>query len=224
MKRLFLLSILYVFSTLASAQNCNFYYLQNGKTAEITIYKKNGDENGRIVYKTSSVAKTGTTTTAVVSSEMFNKKGKSFSKATNNIKCENGVLMMDMKMFISPEQQEQIKGEAQASDVYLTYPSSMNAGDALPDGNFNMEVKSESGLKTTTDVKITERKVEGKESVTAPAGTWDCYKISYHSVIKIGIMGMGIPIKMDVTEWFAPGFGVVKTESKYGTTVLTKFE
>ncbi len=223
MKRLFLLSILYIFSSLANAQKCDFYYLQDGKTAEITIYKKNGDENGKIVYKTSGVTKTGSVSTAVVNSEMFSKKGKSFSKATNNIKCDAGVLMMDMKMFISPEQQEQIKGEAQANNVYLSYPASMNVGDALPDGNFNMEANN-NGMKSTVDVKITERKVEAKESVTTPAGTWECYKISYHSAIRIAMMGIGVPIKGDVTEWFAPGFGVVKTESKAGSTVLTKFE
>lgn len=31
-------------------------------------------------------------------------------------------------------------------------------------------------------------------------------------------MGFGIPINMDVSEWFAPGFGIVKTESKFEET------
>jgi hypothetical protein len=62
--------------------------------------------------------------------------------------------------------------------------------------------------------------VQGKESITTPAGTWDCFKITYHSkvVIKIGI---GIPANADVTEWYAPGFGVVKTESNSGVTEIT---
>jgi hypothetical protein len=34
-------------------------------------------------------------------------------------------------------------------------------------------------------------------------------------------MGIGIPMNFDVTEWFAPGFGVVKTESNGGTTQVT---
>jgi hypothetical protein len=36
--------------------------------------------------------------------------------------------------------------------------------------------------------------------------------------VKIGI---GIPINADVTEWYAPGFGVVKTESGGGKTEIT---
>jgi hypothetical protein len=67
---------------------------------------------------------------------------------------------------------------------------------------------------------MTKRKVEGRESVTTPAGTWNCFKITYHSKM-IFKMGIGIPMNMDVTEWWAPGFGVVKTESDSGKTEIT---
>jgi hypothetical protein len=39
--------------------------------------------------------------------------------------------------------------------------------------------------------------------------------------MKIKTMGIGVPLNMDATEWFAPGFGVVKTQSKYGETAIT---
>ncbi|MEO5562556.1 MAG: hypothetical protein ABIR18_03955 [Chitinophagaceae bacterium] len=209
----------------ASSQNCNYYYLQDGKTAEITFYTKKGDESGKGVYAMSSVNKTGSVTTGIVKSDVYNKKGKVVGTGTNNIKCDNGILMVDLKAFISPEQSEQIKADAKASNVYLAYPASMKAGDALPDGKMNIDIEQNNGMKTNVDVKITDRKVEAQESVTTPAGTWNCYKITYHSAIKIAVMGIGIPIKADVTEWFAPNFGVVKTESSKGaTTVLTKFQ
>jgi hypothetical protein len=209
---------------LALAQNCNYYYLQEGKSAEITFYSKKGDESGKSVYNVTSATKSNPVA-AVVKSEVFNKKGKTIAKGTNNVKCDNGVLMVDLKAFISPEQAEQIKADAKASDVYLSYPSSMKEGDVLPNGKMNLDIQQDNGLKTNVDINITDRKVLGQESVTTPAGTWNCFKISYHSAIKIAVMGIGIPIKMDVTEWFAPNFGVVKTESsKGGTTVLTKFQ
>jgi hypothetical protein len=101
----------------------------------------------------------------------------------------------------------------------------MKTGDALPDGKMNVDIQQDNGMKSNVDIKITERKVEGEESITTPAGTWKCFKITYHSAIKIAMMGIGIPIKMDMTEWFAPNFGVVKTESSKGaTTLLTKFQ
>lgn len=207
------------------SQNCNFYYLQNGKTAEISFYNKKGAESGKSIYTVSNVSKSGGTTTGVIQSEVYDKKGKSVAKATNNIKCEGDALMIDMKMFMAPEQSAQMKAEAKAADVYLSYPANMKTGDALPDGKFNMEVQQNNGMKSVVDINITDRKVQAQESVTTPAGTWNCFKITYHSAVRIAIMGIGIPIKADITEWFAPGFGVVKTESeKGGTTVLTKFQ
>lgn len=224
MKSLILISCLFLSANIANSQTCDYYYLQDGKTAEITNYNRKGDEVGKTVYKVSSVNKSGGSSTSLVQTELFDKKGKSFAKASNSVKCTDGSLMIDMKMLLSPEQTGQIKAEAKASDVYLAYPPNMKTGDALPDGKFNMEVKQDNGITTKVDVKITDRKVETQEAVTTPAGTWQCFKITYHSAVKIGMMGIGTPIKADVTEWFAPGFGTVKTEAKGATTVLTKFQ
>ena len=211
-------------ATTAFSQNCNFYFLQNGKTVEVTMYNKKDAESGKNVYNVSAVNKSGGTTTATLNTEIFDKKGKSVAKATNEVKCQGGVLMVDLKMFMAPEQAGQIKAEATAADVYLSYPASMKAGDALEDGKFTMNIKQDNGMESTVVINISDRKVEGEESVTTPAGTWNCLKISYKSNIKISMMGIGIPVKGEVTEWFAPNFGVVKTVSKGGSTLLTKFQ
>jgi hypothetical protein len=205
------------------SQDCsNYYFLQNNKTIEMTISNKKGDESGKMTYAVSDSKKNGSSITATINSEFVDAKGKTISKATNNVKCENGVMQMDMKTFIPPAQMEQMKtGEAKATDVYLEYPANMNVGDQLKDGQFNMDYESTSGLKSSIEISITERKVEGKETVTTPAGTWECYKISAKNKIVSKVAGIGFPIKMDVTEWFAPGFGIVKTESKTGKTEIT---
>ena len=81
------------------SQNCNtYYFLQNNKTIEMTIYNKKGEENGKQVYMVSKVETSGDNVTATLNSEFFDKKGKSTIKAVNEIKCSGGVMMMDMKM------------------------------------------------------------------------------------------------------------------------------
>jgi len=190
----------------------------------MTISNKKGKESGKLVYAISNVSKNGNATTATINSEMFDKNGKSVSKATNNVQCENGILMMDMKMFIPSSQQQQM-GDVSASGTttYLEYPSTMKEGDALKDVSFSMDFKSKSGLGGHISIDMTNRKVEGRESITTPAGTWDCYKITYHSKM-VFKMGIGIPMNADVTEWYAPGFGVVKTESNEGSTEITSIK
>jgi len=219
----FLFSLTIKFS---SAQDCtSYYYLQNNKTIEMTIYNNKGKESGKMIYNISNSSKTGSSYSSTINSEFIDTKGKTISKAVNKVVCENGVMKMDMKMFIPAAQQEQMaNGAATASNVYLEYPADMKAGDNLKDGQFNMDYEMAGGMKSSIEISITERKVDAKENITTAAGTWECFKITTKNKITTKIAGIGIPIKMDVTEWFAPGFGVVKTESKGGKTEITSIK
>jgi hypothetical protein len=187
----------------------------------MTVSNKKGKETGKLVYVISNVVKKGNTTSATVNSDFVDKNGKSISKATNVIQCDNGNLMMDMKMFIPSAQQAQMGDISAAGTLsYLEYPGNMKEGDPLKDASLAMDFKSQSGLGGHISIDMTNRKVVGRESVTTPAGTWNCYKVTYHSKM-VFKMGIGIPMNADVTEWYAPGFGVVKTESGSGTTEIT---
>ncbi|ULT44464.1 hypothetical protein KRR40_14595 [Niabella defluvii] len=105
----------------------------------------------------------------------------------------------------------------------MEYPSSLSVGQALSDASFNMDMKAESGLMANVSIDITNRKVEAKEKITTPAGSWDAYKITYDSKMVMN-MGFAIPMKMQMTEWFVPDFGIVKSSSKWGTQELVSIE
>jgi len=207
------------------AQDCkNYYFLQNSKVVEMTISNKKGDPTGKVIYTVSNVTSSGSTATSVVNSEMFDKKGKSINKANMNIKCNGGVMGMDMKIFIPQQQAEQFnKAEASANNVFLEYPANMKPGDNLKDATITMEMIN-NDLKQTLIMVIDNRKVEAKENVTTPAGTWECFKISFHSKLTIKTGPIGIPLNIEGTEWFAPGFGIVKSESKSGNTEITSIK
>jgi hypothetical protein len=218
-KALFFLLLLV--SLTSFSQNCDgFYYLQKNKVVEMTITNKKGKEVGKNTYTITDVIKSGGTVSSTINSEFVDSKGKTISKATNNMKCTGGVMMMDIKTFIPSAQQEQMGTGEGGGEVYIEYPANMKEGDALKESLFSMDFKSQAGIGGHITLEMTNRKVAGKESVTTPAGTWDCYKITYHSkmIFKIGI---GIPMNTDITEWYAPGFGTVKTESGGGKTEIT---
>jgi hypothetical protein len=206
----------------AIAQDCkSYYYLQNNKTIEMTIYNKKGAPNGKQVYTVSDVKSSGGGLTATVNSELFDKKGKTVAKGRSEIECNGGSMMVDMKMLLPSAQQEQFaKADVKADKIYIEYPATMKAGEQLKDATLNMTIDN-SGMTQTVNMVISDRKVEAKESVTTTAGTWECFKISFKNKINIKTMGIGIPVNIDGTEWFAPGFGIVKTESKHGGTAIT---
>jgi len=106
----------------------------------------------------------------------------------------------------------------------------MAAGQSLQDVNFKMEVMNKGAVFSVINLDQTNRKVEGKESVTSAAGTWEAWKITYDGRFRAtigGPSGIGIPFNFKSTEWFAPGFGIVKTETYnkndklMGSTLIT---
>ncbi len=76
------------------------------------------------------------------------------------------------------------------------------------------------------NVIIENRKVEAKETITTPAGTFECYKISSEISSKVAFVNQ----KFKSVDWFAKGVGMVRTETydKKGKlesyALLTKFE
>lgn len=204
------------------AQDCkNYLFLQNGKTIEMTIYNKKGEENGKQVYTVSDYKGNSKAATATINTEMFDKKSKSLSKAQNKVQCNGGALQMDMQMSLPGEQSKNIKVDASAQSFFLDYPAKMAAGDALPNGHMQIDIDINGGMKSNVSIDVTDRKVEGKESITTTAGTWDCYKITSHTKMTIKTLVIPINYNSDNTEWFAPGVGVIKTTSKGGGTAIT---
>lgn len=124
MKKILLL-ILISNALYSNAQDCkNFYYLQNNKVIEMSSYDKRGDMSGRMVYSISSVQNTGAVTTATVQSQMFDKKGRTIATASSVMKCDAGVMMINMKMSIPVPQAEQFsQHNAKAEDFFMEYPT-----------------------------------------------------------------------------------------------------
>lgn len=204
------------------AQDCNgYYFLQNNKTIEMAILNKKGEQSAKQVYTVSNVSNAGSATTADLQSEMFDKKGKSMAKSNAKIKCEGGVMMVDMKMSIptQPGTQNAVESDVKADNIFIEYPNNMNVGDNLKNATMHMDMDN-NGMKQSIDMEVFDRKVEAKEKITTPAGSWDCYKISYKSKMRIKTMGIGMPMNVEGVEYFAPGFGIVKTQSKQGGTEI----
>ncbi|WP_286862420.1 MULTISPECIES: hypothetical protein [Sphingobacterium] len=95
----------------------------------------------------------------------------------------------------------------------IIYPANMQAGQKINnDVTFEQTGTTPDGKKATVSVKITDRKVIGKEKVTVKGGTWDCTKLSYKFSLGLKVAFINIPFNVDAVEWYNPDVGVVKTE------------
>lgn len=213
----------------AVSQNCKgYYYLSNNTTVVMTTYDKKNAESGKLTYKISNVTTSGNNTTGNYSSEMVDTKGKTLSKGEGKYKCTGGIMYLDARVALPQENMAAYKDmDVKADEIFIEYPASMSAGQTLNDVDFTMTIENKGKKFAEITLKQTSRKVEAKESVTTAAGTWECWKITYEGNFRAGIGPIGIPVNYKGVEWFAPGFGIVKTETyskngKYaGATMIT---
>jgi len=223
----YLLSVLVLFMGInfALSQSCSgYYYFKEGQIIEMTSINKKGKTEGVTTYTVKELKKGANgALTSTIDMIMNNEKGKETATARTVIRCLDGNYQMDMSQFIPSAQMEQFKDVDASGSFFLEYPSSMKTGDVLKDGKMEIQ-SSTNGMKMDLEMDITDRKVESKESVTTSAGTWDCFKISSQQKIRMKMAGIGIPVKTETTEWYAPGFGMVKTQSKYGTSQITSIK
>ncbi len=160
---------------------------------------------------------------------MTDKKGKVMNSGKGKFRCNGDGIDIDMQMAMPamPGANKDTKASMKSSESFINYPAKMAEGQSLPDAKFKMEGDA-SGAPMSMEYTVTDRKVEGKEDVTSPAGTWSCYKITFSGSLQMQMMGMKMPpFAITGTEWFAPGFGVVKTETTdkrgkaAGSTLIT---
>lgn len=210
---IYCLYLIAIFS--AKAQPCaNFYLFKPGAEVTTSHFDKKGQPNGKSVCKVSSIENTSDGKKSFFSNLSFSKSGKKQSEVKGSAQCQGNNLMLDLRNFINEEEMKAFKDmEFKAVTTYLEYPSEMVVGASLPDGIFHMDIFNSGNSFGSVDITIKNRKIVGKEEISSPAGTWPCYKITYTSQVKTKVMGVGFPTEVAVTEWYAPGFGIFKTET-----------
>ncbi|WKZ59909.1 MAG: hypothetical protein QY309_00185 [Cyclobacteriaceae bacterium] len=199
-------------TSFAFAQCNSFYVIDEGTAWTYENYNPKGKPSGKNEQKVTAFDKTATGYKATVASTLWNEKGKKVTEGELELICDNGTFIMDMRKFIPEEQQKAFSSyEMKIESENLELPSKLSVGQTLKNGSVTLSaVGSPVPMKIT--VNITDRKVEAKESITTPAGTFDCYKISSKSNTQMQ-MGINMSLNFSGTEWIAEKVGMVKSES-----------
>lgn len=228
MNKLLCLIILALSSITIVQAQCNEYYtLQEGSEWEFEHHNGKGKLTGRNQQKVIAFTKAASGFDATVNSVMFDEKGKELMKGDLQFKCDNGTMYIDMRNFVSEEQLKAFSSyEMKVESENLEIPSRLSEGQSLNNGSITITA-SGGPFPMKMTVTIKDRKVEAKENVTTPAGTFDCYKISSKMTMQ-NQMGVTMTTEFSSIEWIAPRVGVVKSESYNkngklnGYTVLSK--
>lgn len=225
--RILLIIIGITFGITSGIAQCNQYYqLSEGSEWEMESYNAKGKVTGRQTQKVINFSGGADSFTSTVQSTIYDKKDKEVMKGDLEFKCENGTMIVDMRNFINEEQMKAFESyEMQIESDHLEIPNDLSVGQTLKEGSITVTTTN-SPIPMNMSVNITDRKVVAKESVTTPAGTFECYKITSNSTVNTK-MGIGMTFNFSTVEWIAPKVAVVKSESYrndklQGYTLLTK--
>lgn len=229
-KHLFITWFLFFAIALVSAQDCKtFLFMTANAEIQMTIYDRKGSVSGIQTWKITDVKKDGAGYSSTINTLFTDEKGKEITKSQGLYKCQEGMLQADMKMVMPQQPSQTQTTDAKMSNAFLEYPYSISVGQSLKDAHMEMDIEMSTGMKSNISFKETNRKVENKESITTPAGTWDAYIISYEGNMRTKMGPVGIPFNFTAKEWFVPGVGIVKTESYSkgklaGSTMITSIK
>ncbi|WP_282086987.1 hypothetical protein [Aquimarina algiphila] len=195
------------------AQNCDeVLFMKKGAILTYTDYNKKGKELNSTVHETTSVTQENNLYTAIIQATRKDQKNKETFTTSFKTRCEGGLFSVDMMRFfnydkLSEQQQKGLKLKIDG-DV-LEFPVNSKVGDQMDDGHITIKLNSEGFTLITMTFDIKNRKIVGEESITTPAGTFDCQKVTFDFESKFGI----IKVKGSGIEWYHDNVVVIKSES-----------
>jgi hypothetical protein len=212
----------FIFFNPLIAQTCAGYYFFNKGDVEMITYDDKGKENGKLTYYISEINKTNGELIASFATEEKNQSGVILSKVPGKYKCSNGSLFIDAGVAIPKEQMAPYKDMAvQSGKGFVEYPYKFISGQTFRDTSFTMQVLNNGSFFTNLTLDQTNRKVAARETLTSQTGTWECLKITFDGKFTTNNgSSPATTFNFKSAEWFAPGFGIIKSETYSSTNTL----
>ncbi len=214
MKTVFTLILSVCFSLEVLAQCNSFFPIKENVRYEYDMYDKKEKLTTRLAHSFKNVKGSGENMTATMMQELYDaKKGDKIATSDLEWRCENGTLHFDMKsmnLMMDNTQQMNMGEGGMTMDVtgdQLDLPSDLSVGQALKDVSYTLKMTMGTMTVMNRTFHIKDRKVEAQESLTTPAGTFDCYKVTFTTT---NDKGRG---EIKSALWYAKDAGLVKSEN-----------
>jgi len=223
------------------AQTCNdFILFQKGATYEMETYTGKGKKESRMEYIVKEVIKSEDKIESNIQSTSYNESDKTSNPTVINLKtiCQNNKLFIDLTEAIKSMQPSEMTKDMDiiVEGAMIEIPNKLTVGSTLPNLETKVRIvdKSSKSEIMAVDISTQNRKVISSESVTTPAGTFQCFKIYQEQLIapKMLMMNMALPKHTVVSNIYfsLKEIGMVKTEimDHKGTevksyTIVTKY-
>lgn len=147
--------------------------------------------------------------------------------------CKNGQVATELEHLLTSQGLESNLGLEVTGDGLLI-PNNLQVGQKLPDSDNTIKFRRGKSILTSMQYLIRDFQVEAQETLSTPAGDFDCIKLSYWVDTKnyapgsIGLKYNAIFSSVKMVQWYAKKIGLIKEEvykkngSLFSRTELTK--
>lgn len=206
--------LLITVSAFTIENTCESFFPQKvGSSWEMTSYDAKDKTTSKSISTLTTISDLADGLEATINIEVFDDKNKSMSKGDVIMQCTGDKFLMDMSNMFPKETMAGMEGmgnvSIEISDQYLEFPAHPTVGQTLPDASSTMTIKMGDVAFMTMKINTTNRKIEGIENVTTPAGTFSCYKYTSDSEVSSTMFKS----KSTTVMYMAKNVGSVKTET-----------
>jgi hypothetical protein len=220
--------IVFASNSKAQTNDCNGYFAyKTGTKLEIILYDKKDKLSTVIKYLVGKNTNVSGGSEVFFNAQTFDSKDKLLVMGDYSVLCKDGQVYADVRNVASDMFPKTADMEVDVTGDKLIYPHKLAKGQKLNDVDAQIKCGMKGGMTIMTiKMNLTNRVVEGFETVETPAGKFECVKITYDSDIKMPLMKR----QGKTVEYLSKGIGVVKVESfdskgkKYSSQMLTKLE
>lgn len=194
-----------------TAQECSQYYMQTpGKQLVYYQYDKRERHDITTIYEVTEVTHEAGGQRIAIDMQLIDATNDEvIVKGDFEALCSLGVTSVEPRSMIAPGLLDQYSGmEYTIEGDNLTMPNNLEVGQILPEAKVTMKVNA-GGIGLKTKVIRTNQIVDRRESITTPAGTFNCYVITYTNILK-----MGLAKTYYTTVWVTEGIGMVQEETR----------
>lgn len=215
MKYLAAIVLLFQLAKADAQSSCEQWFpYGKGEGFEMEARDADGTAAGRIRFTVLGVSETGGKKVYTVKRELHYDETDRDMASEYTMTCEGDKMYIDTRAFYNPLSPEVMQGmDAEIESENLVMPASLDVGDELPEASMIMTLKQDGMTFSTMSLRLTGKRVVGRETLTVPAGTFDCLKIEGWLNTETKVMDREITSRTRTVEWYSPGTGMVKSES-----------
>ena len=194
----------------ASGQDCTIYSDYKEGTSTKMVHYDNKDKPTGFTVTTVKEKKSIPGGTSLLFHQKYDNNEDYTFETEFEVKCVDGDVKVDMSKLIDPTMMtayEDMEIDVVADE--LSIPKNASPGDVLNDGSVTVTVDTGTPIKISITVTLSNRKVESKETVVTPAGSFECLKITYDMLSQVGF----VKVRSSAAEYYNKKHGVIKSES-----------